>query len=328
MADTYYFGISITAVFLITAFLTKKIIPVLKSMKMGQKILDIGPRWHKSKEGTPTMGGVSFLVAMPLVSLILVILSHFLSGERVNSLIITIAFCILNSLVGITDDLTKIRKKQNAGLSPKQKLVLQLAIAAAYLAVMRIHGCITTQLYIPFLNFSVELGYFYYFFAVVLILGVVNCANLTDGIDGLASVVAFGIGFFFSCSAMRHGNISILIISGGLCGAALGFLVYNFHPAKVFMGDTGSLFLGAVTVGCAFMINNPLIILICGIVYVIEGASVIIQVCVYKICKRRVFKMAPIHHHFEKCGMKENSVVLLFFIITVIFSFVASLALR
>ena len=329
MSAAVFFSASLIFVFLVTVIITKNIIPVLKRMKMGQTILEIGPKWHKSKEGTPTMGGVSFLIAIPVAVFILAAVAYGSNNiSSVLPLIFTVIFAVLNALIGITDDMTKIRRKQNAGLSPMQKIILQTAVAAIYLTAMRLSGNIDTLLYIPYFSVEVELGAFYYVFALILILGVVNCANLTDGIDGLAASVAFAIGVFFGGAAILYDNISLIIISGALCGGTLGFLVYNFHPAKIFMGDTGSLFLGAVAVGCAFIINNPLIILICGIIYVIEGASVILQVAVYKLTHRRLFRMAPIHHHFEKCGISEVGVVLMFTLITLVFSALAIPALR
>ncbi|MDY3845344.1 MAG: phospho-N-acetylmuramoyl-pentapeptide-transferase [Eubacteriales bacterium] len=327
MNTNQYFALALIISFIITVFITKRLIPFLKKLKMGQKILDIGPMWHKPKEGTPTMGGISFLIATVFTETVLIILLAFTSDFDVSSLVITSVFCVTNALVGLFDDMTKIRKRQNEGLTPIQKIILQSVIAVGYLSIMHIHGNLSTQLYIPFFDVNVNLGIFYYVFALILILGVVNCANLTDGIDGLAASVALIINFFFAAAAVCSQNSSSVILSACICGGCIGFLVYNIHPAKIFMGDTGSLFLGAAAVGTAFMMNNPLIVLLCGIVYVVEGASVIIQVAVYKAFHRRVFRMAPIHHHFEKCGMKENGIVMLFCAITFIFCIISIFAL-
>lgn len=328
MNTKQYFALAIIISFAITVIITKRLIPFLKKLKMGQKILEIGPAWHKPKEGTPTMGGISFLIATVITEIILITILCVTTGIDVSSLIITSLFCVANALVGVFDDMTKIRKRQNEGLTPIQKIILQTVIATGYLIIMRIHGNISDELYIPFADICVKLNVFYYIFSVVLILGVVNCANLTDGIDGLAASVALIINFFFASAAVISQNNAAVILSACVCGGCLGFLVYNFHPAKIFMGDTGSLFLGAAAVGGAFMMNNPLIVLLCGIVYVIEGASVIIQVVVYKIFHRRVFRMAPIHHHFEKGGMKENTIVLLMCAVTLIFCTISIFALR
>ena len=279
MNEIYYYIITLVAVFAITAIATRRLIPFLKGKKLGQVILDIGPRWHKSKEGTPTMGGLAFVGATVIVCAIMGSVAYFENTiSNLLPMIFTVLFALANAIVGIIDDLTKFKNTRNEGLTPLQKLVLQTVFAAAYIALMQIYGFIDTSLYIPYVGATVDLGFVYYFLAMLLILGVVNFANLTDGLDGLASTVALIIGFFFAAVAMRSESISLVILSAAISGSALGFLVYNFYPARIFMGDTGSLFFGALTVGCAFMINNPLIIVITGIVYVIEGLSVILQV--------------------------------------------------
>jgi phospho-N-acetylmuramoyl-pentapeptide-transferase len=290
---------------------TKFIIPKLKSMKVGQKILDIGPRWHKSKENTPTMGGIVFLFTFTIVCSVLLLIAYKENViESLLGAVFTILFALANGVVGIVDDLTKLKKKQNAGLSVKQKLVLQIAFSAAYIALMRIYGLLSTSLYIPYADVSIELGFAYYFFAIIVCLATVNCVNLTDGIDGLASSVTMIVGAFFAVAAFKYDMTSLVIISGGISGVTLGFLVYNFYPARIFMGDTGSLFLGGLVCGCAFMINNPLIILLIGAIYALEGLSVVLQVSSYKLRHgKRIFKMAPIHHHFEQCGWSEIKIV-------------------
>ena len=324
MKEIYYYIITLVAVFAITAITTRRLIPYLKGKKLGQVILEIGPRWHKSKEGTPTMGGIAFVAATVIVSAIMGAIAYFENTvSNLLPLIFTILFALANAIVGMIDDLTKFKNSRNEGLTPLQKIVLQAVFAAAYLALMRIYGFIDTSFYIPYVGATVDFGFTYYFFAMLLILGIVNCANLTDGLDGLASTVALIIGLFFAAVAMRSESISLVILSAAISGSALGFLVYNFYPARIFMGDTGSLFFGSLTVGCAFMINNPIIIIITGIVYVIEGISVVLQVGSYKLTRKRIFKMAPIHHHFEKCDWSEIRIVIAAAIVTLLFSVAA-----
>ena len=317
---TVSYIITLFAVFASTAFILKFLIPKLKSMKMGQKILDIGPRWHKSKEGTPTMGGISFLISASAAVLVYVVV-HLLGGGEfslVLPLIITYLMALSNGLIGIFDDLVKLTKKQNEGLSVSQKSILQILVAAIYIAAMRGFGFITTEMNIPFINVTLDLGIFYYIISIMLIFGIVNSANLTDGIDGLVSCVTAVIMVFFSFCAFKLGNAGLGVLSGAALGGVLGFLVYNLHPARVFMGDTGSLFLGGVAVGAAFIAGDPLIVVIAGLIYLIEAMSDIIQVGYYKMTKKRIFKMAPIHHHFEKCGWSENKIVVVFSLITLV----------
>ncbi|MBR6559219.1 MAG: phospho-N-acetylmuramoyl-pentapeptide-transferase [Clostridia bacterium] len=319
------FASSIAAVFIVTAVILRFLIPKLKSLKMGQKILDIGPRWHKSKEGTPTMGGISFIIAITLAVAVYVMVELTL-GSDINELlplVFTFGLALLNGLIGIFDDSVKLTKKQNEGLSASQKLILQILVAAIYLAGMGIFGFISTTLYIPFVGVGIDLGIFYYIFAIVLIVGIVNSANLTDGIDGLVSSVSLIIMAFFAFCAFRLEDSGLALLSGAAMGGCFGFLVYNAHPARVFMGDTGSLFLGGITVGAAFMIGSPLIIVIAGLIFIIEAMSDIIQVLYYKKTKKRFFKMAPIHHHFEKCGWSEVKVVTAFSMFTFVMCLIA-----
>ncbi|MBR2340574.1 MAG: phospho-N-acetylmuramoyl-pentapeptide-transferase [Clostridia bacterium] len=319
------FAVPFLSALILTACLTKYTIPVLKRMKMGQKILQIGPSWHKDKEGTPTTGGAVFASVITVVSAVCVLLLSQNNTPLLLAYVSTLGFAMLNALIGFIDDMTKIRMRRNEGLTPKQKILLQLTVSGLYLFALSALGFISTEIYIPFVKISVDLGIFYYFLALILILGATNCANLTDGIDGLAGSVAAVISFFMLIFALNSENALLLTVCSAVCGGTLGFLSYNLHPAKIFMGDTGSLFLGAILTGCAFLMGSPLIILVFGIAYVIEGASVIIQVTVYKICKRRVFKMAPIHHHLEKCGLSENGIVLIFVVATALFSLLAFL---
>lgn len=322
------FLISFIGVFLVTVLLLKWLIPVLKSKKVGQKILDIGPRWHKSKEGTPTMGGVAFIMAILIVMSAVAVYS-FINGnnERLIPLALTLGLAVINGLVGFIDDRCKLLKKENEGLKAYQKFILQVVAAALYLFAMNRTGYIDTSLHIPFTSFELELGWVYYVFALFLITGMVNGVNLTDGIDGLAAGVTFVIGGFFAVYAFFFEFEALSLASASIMGATLGFLVYNFNPARIFMGDTGSLFLGGIVTGCAFMINDPLIIVLCGIVYIIEAASVMIQVGVYKLTHKRVFRMAPIHHHFEKGGWSERKIFFVFSAVTLLGCAIAWLSL-
>ncbi len=312
------------AVFVLTAVSLRFLIPALRSMKMGQKILDIGPRWHKSKEGTPTMGGISFAAAVVLVLAITLLILYF-SGESLNALplVLTLLLALGNGIIGVIDDLTKFRKQQNEGLTASQKFALQLAMAGAFIALLQLYGKIDTSLEIPFVGVSLELGWFYYIFALIFITGIINSVNLTDGIDGLASLVTLVVALFLSVIAFVSYGLELAMLGAAMVGATLGFLVYNFYPARVFMGDTGSLFLGGLVAGAAFMIDSPLIIALVGVVYICEALSDIIQVGVYKLTHKRVFKMAPIHHHFEKCGWSEVRIVVVFSLVTFVFAVIS-----
>ncbi len=321
----YLYIASLILAFIITAVSLRFLIPALKSRKMGQKILDIGPRWHKSKEGTPTMGGLSFLITAILLTALFFpfILKKYESGS-LTPVIITALMALLNGLIGIIDDRAKLVKKQNEGLKAWQKYFLQLAVCALYLLAMSRAGLISTSMYIPFFKTDIELGIAYYFFSIILITGTVNSVNLADGIDGLAASEGAVIAAFFSASAFVMGSLSVSLLSGLLLGICLGFLVYNFYPARVFMGDTGSLFLGGFIIGLAYLINNPLIIIVIGIMYLIESLSVILQVGYFRITHgKRLFKMSPIHHHFEKCGWSEIKIVSVFSSITLIMCIIA-----
>lgn len=314
------FILCIVSSFVISLAVTRLIIPKLKSKKMGQKILDIGPRWHKSKEGTPTMGGIAFIVAFIPCMIIFGILMLGKTGyEGGFKFIITIVMILLNALIGVIDDWIKVFKHRNEGLSAKQKYLLQFLVAAAYLFALKTSGNLNTALYLPFINQTIELSWFYYVVAIILITGVVNSVNLTDGIDGLCSGVTFFVALFFAIVSLFIGRecLPSLIISAALLGMLPGFLVYNFYPAKIFMGDTGSLFLGGAVIGMAFLIDKPIIIVLAGIIYIIEALSDIIQVVFFKLTKKRVFKMAPIHHHFEKCGWSEIKINIVFCAVTI-----------
>ena len=304
---------------LLTLVIERKIIPYLRS-RAAQPIYEEGPSWHMAKSGTPTMGGIVFIISVA-ISLMLYLLFSKPDQTTVASILIAVAFAVANSMVGIMDDLTKLKRKANGGLKPYEKLILQLLIAIVFLMARK--HFLGDETYLNFSFGNIELGWLYYPLAILIILGTTNCANLTDGIDGLASSVALTIGFAFIILGANR-NASIAPISAAIIGTALGFLFYNRHPAKIFMGDTGSLFFGGLTCALAFTFGNPTIILFLGGVYAIEGLSVILQVVFYKMTKKRLFKMAPLHHHLEKCGLSENKICISATIATLLLSVVAA----
>ena len=304
--------------FVLCALITAWLLPRLRAMKMGQRILEIGPVWHAKKEGTPTMGGLAFLIGtLLLLILLLPWLTEQMTSKERYALLVTVLFCIANGAIGIVDDVTKLRHHRNEGLTPWQKLTLQTTFAAAFLALLRIGGILDEQLHLSFLG-RIPMGFATYFVWMVMILGSVNCANLTDGIDGLAASVAAVIFAFYALLSARLFAMPPAVIAALLLGCAVAFLFFNRHPAKIFMGDTGSLFLGgAIAVG-AISLKMPLILIIAGGIYLIETLSVIIQVTSFKLTGKRVFKMSPIHHHFEMCGLNEKKIVLLFSAVTIL----------
>ncbi|MCI8610816.1 MAG: phospho-N-acetylmuramoyl-pentapeptide-transferase [Clostridiales bacterium] len=316
------FFIGIFAVtFLLTAGISHFLIPILASHKMGQKILEIGPRWHKSKEGTPTMGGLAFIIAALITGIFACIIIFLREGAKeLPALVLTLAMAMASGLIGMIDDMAKLRKKQNEGLTAPQKFLLQLICAGVYLFGMSRFGQITTELYIPYLDIAIDFGLAYYIIALLLLCGVMNSVNLTDGIDGLASSMTVVVGLFYGAAALFHTVMpapGLTAVAAIMAGAAAGFLIYNFYPARVFMGDTGSLFFGGLVVGAAFMMDNPLIVVVCGLVYIFETASTMLQVMYFKLTSgKRLFKMAPFHHHLEKCGWSEIKIVAVFSLLT------------
>lgn len=315
MSYKIIFILALVCTFILTVLISRKLIPILKSRKMGQTILDIGPRWHKNKEGTPTMGGFAFIIAAVIIGIAGSVYFALTDGIRTTlPFVFTLALGVAGGLIGCIDDAAKLRKKQNEGLTAKQKFLLQLIVAALYLVGMTLVCGNNTTLYIPFVSLEIELGIFYYIFAMLLLTGMINSVNLTDGIDGLASGVTLIVGVFFAAAGFLNGQAEpdsgLLLLGGIIMGACGGFLVYNFYPARVFMGDTGSLFLGGLVVGGSFMMKNPLLVVVFGIVYIIETASVMLQVLYFKLTHgKRLFLMAPIHHHFEKKGWSEIKIV-------------------
>lgn len=300
-----------------TVFLTRLIIPFLKR-RAEQPIYEDGPKWHMSKSGTPTMGGISFTVAITIALLICALFLSLSGNSRgAISLIICSVYALLNAIIGVTDDLTKLKHKQNAGLTPRAKLILQFVVSGMFL-IARIFF-LNDGTDVQFKFGSIDIGIVYHFLSLLILVGITNFANLTDGIDGLATTVAFGICASLFCMSYSYRSpISLICIA--VMGATAGFLIFNVHPARIFMGDTGSLFLGAIIASMAFEMNNPLAAISYGGVYVIEGASVILQVGYFKLKKKRLFKMAPIHHHLEKCGWDESKICLCALVLTLLSS--------
>lgn len=312
-----YFFLPLVITVLLTAIGTRLLFPQLAKKKLGQKILEIGPRWHKNKEGTPTMGGIIF----PVIALTVGgVMTAVCNAERsdILPLFFLFLYALLNALIGMADDLTKFKKHENEGLTPGQKIILQSAAGALFLFLMHRYAGLSTFVTVPFTGISLELGFAYDFIMLFLLLGIVNCVNLSDGIDGLCATVTAVTGFFYAASAMLLTVNALYIPAFLLSGIGIGFLLYNAHPARIFMGDTGSLFFGAMIAGSAFLLGEPLILLPLCIVFEWEGISDILQVLYYKITKKRLFLMAPFHHHLEKRGYSENRIVILFLAVAIL----------
>lgn len=319
---------------LVMAFITAVIVgrfyvPWLKKIKAGQEIKENGPTWHMSKSGTPTMGGVIFISACSLVCLT-VGFDSMRSGDFTH--IFVLLFALVFGAIGFLDDWEKLRKKQNLGLSAKAKFLLQLVAALVFVLLLRRMGYISTHLYIPFWNTEVYIPEVIYFIlAAFIIVGTVNAVNITDGVDGLASGTSIPVCLFFAAVSFLWGDkyMALGIFASALLGGLMGFLVYNFNPAKVFMGDTGSLFLGGAIAALAFAYDMPLILITLGIIYIIETLSDIIQVTYFKLTHgKRVFKMAPFHHHLEMGGWtgkkwKEKELFALFTSVSLVFAIIS-----
>ena len=285
------------------------LLPVLRALKAGQSIREVGPTWHNYKAGTPMMGGLMFIGA-----LILCLLGNIPTmKEYAVFYVLGLGLCF--GLVGFLDDFFKLKFKRNLGLTSLQKALLQMAVSAVYLYLLYLEGSLTCNLYIPFVNVTLTNIHplLYIFFAMFVIVGCVNAVNLTDGVDGLCGSVTIPVMVFFAVTAIAKQKLDLALLPAILAGGLVAYLFYNWHPAKVFMGDTGSLFLGGIVCGMAFALDIPLILVLVGLVYIIETLSVILQVGYFKLTHgKRLFKMAPIHHHFEMCGWKEVKIVLVF----------------
>ena len=317
-----YLWICAALAFLLAAVLGRVLIPILRRLKFGQEIREEGPKWHEKKSGTPTMGGFIFLIAM-VIALPAAMAAGNALGEMVPGVrpvlmlvVVTLAF----AAIGFLDDYIKVILKRNLGLTASQKFGLQFLVALAYVSWAVFGKNIDTVVRIPFTEASWNLGWFFIPFAVIVILATVNSVNLTDGLDGLATSVTLAVAVFFLLVSTvgRLFNPAVALFSSAMIGGLFGFLLYNKYPAKVFMGETGSLALGGAVCGMAILLEEPLALLIVGFVYVMESLSVIMQVTSYQLTGKRIFKMSPIHHHFEMCGMSERKIVAMFTAVTVV----------
>ena len=296
------------------------LIPVLHKLKFGQSIREEGPRWHQKKSGTPTMGGIIFIAGIVVAAI--VSLFFGVSEELISVLVCALLF----GAIGFADDYIKVVKKRNLGLTARQKFLAQIFVAAAFCFFLLFREK-ETALLVPFTDFRINLGIWFVPVAVFIIVGMVNSVNLTDGLDGLASFVSLAVAVFFAAAALKMGISGISVLCAALAGGLCGFLIYNIYPAKVFMGDTGSLFIGGLLSAAAVYMGLEIMFFIAGGIFVIETLSVILQVISFKTTGKRIFKMSPIHHHFEMCGFKETKIVAMFTIATVILSVIAYLSL-
>ncbi len=321
-------GLAAVIAFGVTALLGFVMIPWLHKLKFGQTILDIGPIWHKSKQGTPTMGGLMFVVGVLLSVAAVFVTDRIMGGDIIagdnlvhnamyTKLFSGIIMALSFGLIGFVDDYIKVVKGRNLGLTIRQKTFMQLLVSIAFLGSLRLAGC--SYMFIPFYGVTGDLGIFFFLFGICIIYGATNAVNFTDGIDGLCASVTLTSASAMIVIAFMRNNMGAGVAASALAGACAGFLVWNRNPAKVFMGDTGSMFLGGMIVALAYAVDCPLILLFVGIVYFIEGLSDVIQIGYFKLTNgKRIFKMAPIHHHFEMSGWKENKIVLAFSAVNII----------
>ncbi len=319
--------LSIVVGFAAAFLMGKWLIPRLRALKAGQEIREVGPKWHNSKAGTPTMGGLCFIFASAFSAV--TGWYGYRTGDYTHLLVLALA--VMFGAIGFYDDYIKVKKHRNLGLTGLQKLLLQIAAAAIFLLALHFTGELKYDLYIPFVRQPVAKvpTVLYLAVAVFVIVGCVNAVNLTDGIDGLASGVTLPVMVFFTVTALGKEKFGLAAFPATLAGGLIGFLFYNFYPAQVFMGDTGSLFLGGAVVGLAFALDMPLVLLLVGLIYIIETLSDILQVGYFKLTHgKRIFKMAPIHHHFEMCGWSEKKIWTVFVLTTVVMCVAAWFGVR
>ena len=319
------------AVFVLSTAVLYFLIPVLRAKKIGQTIYELGPSWHMDKQGVPTMGGIGFIPPFLLVLAVFAVLYLIKAGAASSSVLIpfalTLMLAVANAAIGFVDDYCKLLKKQNQGLTAWQKLLLQLVFAAAYVAMMAITGNLHTDLTIPFTHFTLQLGWLAYPAYIIVIAGFVNATNLTDGLDGLASGITAVVTLFLSVMAVLTAQGGMGVISAALFGAVCAFLLFNHHPARVFMGDTGSLFIGGVLMGCAFMAHMEVLVIIAGFVYVAEMLSSLLQIVYFKLTHgKRLFKMAPLHHHFQLKGCSESKISFCYSLVTLVVGVVSMIS--
>ena len=311
--------ITVLAGGLLAGLLGILLLPVLRALKAGQSIREVGPTWHNSKAGTPMMGGLFFIFAAVLCVLgNLVVMQDY-------TVFFVLALSLSFGLVGFLDDFCKAKYKRNLGLTSIQKALLQMAVSAIFIYLLQRQNVLSDHIYVPF--FDVEFTIhplLYVFFAMFVMVGCDNAVNITDGVDGLCATVTLPVMIFFTAVSVAMGKYDLAILPAALTGGLIAYLFFNWHPAKVFMGDTGSLFLGGVVCAMAFALDIPLVLIMIGLVYIIETMSVILQVGYFKLTHgKRLFKMSPIHHHFEMCGWKEVKIVLVFTAITAVMCLLA-----
>lgn len=319
MSDLIYIALGFFGAAAIGMVLTPLLIPLLRRLKFGQQILVVdGPSWHKKKQGTPTMGGIVFIVSTS-VSYLLFGFRYYRQGLVLGSVaapsvaLTTLIFSVMFSMIGFADDMTKIRHKQNLGLTPIQKIMFQSILSILFVVYVGLRSSFSTSMMLPIFGITVNFSFLYYILALILIIGFVNAVNLTDGVDGLCTTVTLPVAAFFCVAAAAMKCYDISVLSAALLGSCAAFLVYNWNPAKIMMGDVGSFFLGSMVVGLSFALDLPLIILLVGIVYFLEALSVMIQVFYFKLTHgKRLFKMTPIHHSFELSGYSEKQICALF----------------
>ncbi len=321
--------LSLAIGFTVTALSGFFIIPWLHKLKFGQVILDIGPSWHKKKQGTPTMGGLMFIPGTIIAIAVTVLTDKFLGGHIItgNSLVPAeiraklwsgLLMALSFALIGFADDYIKVVKKRNLGLTEMQKTVAQIFVCIAFLSSLYLGMGGIPHMFVPFFG-TVNMGIFYWIFGVCVMYGAVNAVNFTDGIDGLCSSVTVTVAVSLGIIAAMRNLFGVSLFSAALAGALAGFLVWNHNPAKVIMGDTGSMFLGGMVIALAYALGCPVILLPVGLIYVIEGLSDVIQIGYYKATKgKRFFKMAPIHHHFELSGWNEKKIVAVFTFVNIL----------
>ena len=318
----------------ITAALGFGVIPWLRKLKFGQTILEEGPKWHKSKQGTPTMGGLMFIIGIFVSAAAFLVINYVtgnrlgLTGDMNTKLWAGLIMALMFGLVGFADDYIKVVKKRNLGLSIIQKTVFQLVICAGYLASLFLAMGKDPYMFIPFVG-RVGLGFWFWILGVCVIYGAINAVNFTDGIDGLCSSVTATAAACFVAIAVIHKAFGVGIVAAALLGGCIGFFVWNKFPAKVFMGDTGSMFLGGMVVAIAYALDCPVILLLIGFIYVVEALSDVIQIGYFKLTGgKRIFKMAPIHHHFEMSGWSEKKIDAVFCVVNLIAGIVGVLLMN
>ena len=305
---------------IVSAILTSIEIPILQKKQFKQYIREEGPQSHMKKQGTPTMGGIAIMLAMVLVTIF--------AGNFTSESIVMIVVMLLFGLIGFLDDYIKVAEKHNLGLRAWQKMVLQIIFSGGLAVYMAYFSGYGTEVFIPFASKYVDFGMMYIPFVILVVVAMANSVNLTDGLDGLSSGVTAIVSMFFAFAGRQVGMFSPTVFCAVISGVCLGFLLFNRYPAKLFMGDTGSMALGGALAAAAILMKLEFMLIIAGFIYVMESLSVIIQVISFKTTGKRVFRMSPIHHHFEMGGMKEQNVVRMFWAVAAVCSILAYLVMQ